>query len=601
VLDYARQHGLQFGHDLAFPYGPLGFVIMPVGSPRVGALQMALGSALCFIIVTGLCLVAWRLTALWRSLCIAVFSFLALNMHSGADLLLSIGLLSWGLLCLVEPGPRLLVWLVCFTVLAVVGGLAKISLLLIAILCVGAIGVDLALRRQLLLAFAMPALFCAGVLSGWIVAGQELRHFLPFAALGWKFSTGYDQAMGKQSSNMLGWCGLLALALATVLIFLRSLTGFGKSPQAIRWRKLILLGWLVASLFLAWKQGFVRLDTLHLELFLGFAVILALLLEILPCETARTRSWVRGIAMACCLISFLMLSLFFDEGPWDYFISRPYEQLVLNLRHLAHPMNSFGQQAESEKSLEPLAALPKLKAIIGSARTDVFGNEPAYAILNNLSYQPRPVFQSYAAYSEKLMRLNEQFYSSSRAPDFILFNLSPIDHRFPPLEDSLLLRDLLSNCELVDREGRFLLLKLVDFSFPRLKLLREDVVAPGTPIGLEEYGKANIWMEISLAPTMAGKIRQLAYKSSELRLTAWRGPSKTKATFHSPAPMMAAGFLASPLLLRNEDVVAFYQGTDLTRPKAYSVETTPVEECFWQKKIHFRIYQIESSFPKTLN
>ncbi len=601
VLDYARQHGLQFGHDLAFPYGPLGFVIMPVGSPRVGALQMALGSALCFIIVTGLCLVAWRLTALWRSLCIAVFSFLALNMHSGADLLLSIGLLSWGLLCLVESGPRLLVWLVCFTVLAVVGGLAKISLLLIAILCVGAIGVDLALRRQLLLAFAMPALFCAGVLSGWVVAGQELRHFLPFAALGWEFSTGYDQAMGKQSSNMLGWCGLLALALATVLIFLRSLTGFGKSPQAIRWRKLILLGWLVASLFLAWKQGFVRLDALHIELFLGFAVILALLLEILPCETARTRSWVRGIAMACCLISFLMLSLFFDEGPWDYFISRPYEQLVLNLRHLAHPMNSFGQQAESEKSLEPLAALPKLKAIIGSARADVFGNEPAYAILNNLSYQPRPVFQSYAAYSEKLMRLNEQFYSSSRAPDFILFNLSPIDHRFPPLEDSLLLRDLLSNCELVDREGRFLLLKLGDFSFPRLKLLREDVVAPGTPIGLEEYGKANIWMEISLAPTMAGEIRQLAYKSSELRLTAWRGPSKTKATFHSPAPMMAAGFLASPLLLRNEDVVAFYQGTDLTRPKAYSVETTPVEECFWQKKIHFRIYQIESSFPKTLN
>src|SRR6266849_4381561 len=269
VLDYARQHGLQFGHDLIFTYGPLGFLIMPV-APRVGALQMALGSALCFIIVTGLCLVAWRLTAVWRSLCIAVFSFLALDMHSGADLLLSIGLLSWGLLCLVEPGPRLLVWLLCFTVLAVVGALAKISFLLAAVLSVGAIGVDLALRRHFLLAFAMLSLFCAGVLSGWVVAGQELRHFLPFAALGWEFSTGYDQAMGKQSSNMIGWCGLLALALAAATIFLRSLTSFGKSPQGSRWRKVVLSGWLVASLFLAWKQGFVRLDAFHIELFLGF-------------------------------------------------------------------------------------------------------------------------------------------------------------------------------------------------------------------------------------------------------------------------------------------------------------------------------------------
>ena len=600
VLDYARQHGLQFGHDLAFPYGPLGFVIMPVCSPWVGALQLALGSALCFIIVTGLCLVAWRLTPLWRYLCIAVFSFLALNMHSSADLLLSIGLLSWGLLCLVETGPRLLVWLVCFTMLAIVGAIAKISFLLAAILSVGAIGVDLAFRRQFLLAFAMPGLFCAGLLSGWVVAGQKLSYFLPFAAFGWAFSTGYDQAMGKQSSNMLGWCGPLVLALAAAMIVLRSLASFGKSPQAIRWRKLILLGWLVASLFLAWKQGFVRLDALHIELFLGFAVMLALLLEVLSCETARTRSWVRSIAIACCLISLSMLGLYFDAGPLDYFIFRPYQQLVLNLRHMAHPVNSFREPAESEKSQERLAALPKFKAIIGSARADVFGNGQAYAILNNLNYQPRPVFQSYAAYSGKLMRLNEQFYSSSRAPDFILFNLAPIDHRFPPLEDSLLLRDLLSNCELVGREGRFLLLKLADFSIPRLKLLREDIVAPGTPIGLEKYGRANIWMEISLAPTIAGKIRQLSYKSSELRLTAWRGPSKTKATFHSPAPMMAAGFLASPLLLRNEDVLAFYQGRDLTRPKAYSVETIPEKECFWQQEVHFRIYQIESSFPRFL-
>ena len=37
------------------------------------------------------------------------------------------------------------------------------------------------------------------------------------------------------------------------------------------------------------------------------------------------------------------------------------------------------------------------------------------------------------------------------------------------------------------------------------------------------------------------------------RLMVSRGASKTQATFRAPAPMLAAGFLASPLLLRNED------------------------------------------------
>jgi hypothetical protein len=281
----------------------------------------------------------------------------------------------------------------------------------------------------------------------------------------------------------------------------------------------------------------------------------------------------------------------------DYFVFRPFDRFVHNLRVLIHPTRAWKALKQAEESNRQLAALPRLGKSIGSASVDVFGNEQSFAILNGWNYAPRPVFQSYTAYSEILMQLNQNFYASTRAPDFILFRLAPIDHRLPALEDALLTPILLNGCDWVERESGFLLLKPTRSQFPKMKLLQEGLVGLGTNIDLRAYGETNLWLEIHATPTWAGKIRQLAYKSSELRLTASRGPTKSKATFRSPAPMMSGGFLASPLMLRNEDLLAFYQGGNLVRPDAYSVSCPQGHEFFWTDKVRFRIYQIEMSRP----
>src|SRR5262249_51796462 len=150
--------------------------------------------------------------------------------------------------------------------------------------------------------------------------------------------------------------------------------------------------------------------------------------------------------------------------------------------------------------------LPRLRSHVGKASVDVFGCNQSYAIFNNLNFRPRPVFQSYVAYSEALMNLNEQFYFSPRAPEYVLFALSPIDERFPPLEDGRLFRDLFINFQPVDVEGPFLLLKTKQSVAPTLTLLREGTLGIGDVIGLKEYGKANLWLEIELKPNIAGRV-----------------------------------------------------------------------------------------------
>src|SRR5206468_13115595 len=73
VLAYAYEHNLQFGPDIAFTFGPLGFLTIPGFSGVAVGLRMAVDLALCFIVSAGCCLVAWRLAWPRRVLLLALF------------------------------------------------------------------------------------------------------------------------------------------------------------------------------------------------------------------------------------------------------------------------------------------------------------------------------------------------------------------------------------------------------------------------------------------------------------------------------------------------------------------------------------------------
>jgi hypothetical protein len=269
--------------------------------------------------------------------------------------------------------------------------------------------------------------------------------------------------------------------------------------------------------------------------------------------------------------------------------------LATNVRSLLQPAKYQEQMMELLETVRFDAQLPRLREVIGRSTVDVFGQQQAYAIFNDLNYRPRPLFQSYMAYNRRLMRLNEEFYASKAAPEYVLFDLSPMDRKFPPLEDAMVLRHLVTNYKFVDAEGPFLLLKSAPSATPRLTLLREGLVHAGERINLQDLGEVNMCMEIQVEPTLLGRARQLFYKPSPVQLSVWKEATNAKPVrFRAPVPMMAAGFLASPLLSRREDVLDLYRGTLITHPAGYSVEISPDTLGFWQAAIKFRIYQIEN-------
>jgi hypothetical protein len=599
VLNYAHQHDLQFGTDLVCTYGPLGYLMFFYYSPHAAGMRLAVETALCLTVALALCLVAWRLRLAWRCLLLGVFMFLAANVETRTDLVIDTGFLCCGLLCFVESGRWLVLAAAAFTGLAAFGALAKASILFGAGLNLVLLAGVMVARRQALVGAGMLAGFGAAIATGWMAAGQNLSHLGSYLVNALAVVRGYNQALGWEALPSVAWAGLVVILVAAAAVSIRAFYACDAQQKHRTWRRGLLLAWLASLLFLSWKHGLARGDAYHVAYFFGFVPVLALALEVLPCESRVARLWARVSGALACLLSIVTLqSYFFAPGVRS--LQQPIRNFSYYARCLLRPVEYCQQMNQAIAAKQNEARLPALRERIGHASVDVFGDNAVYAIFNSMNYRPRPVFLSYLACTPRLMRLNEEFYLSPAAPEYVMFSLAGIDRRFAPLEDALVLRDLLINYEPVGAEGGFVLLKVLAAEPARLALLREGTVRPGERIDLKGFGDTNLWLEIGLAPSVTGWLRELLYRPPPVRLAAWREPGKGLLTRRrAPAPMLAGGFVGSPLLLRDQDVLDFYAGQPVSRPEAYSVELLPGQEHFWNEAIRFRVYAIQNlrTFP----
>jgi lysophospholipase L1-like esterase len=598
VLNYAHQQGLQFGPELVFTYGPLGFLMFLYYSAHAAGLRLAVQVAVCLSTAVGLCLVAWRLRPLWRWGLLALFFGIAPNVPTRPDLVLNTALLCWGLLCFVEGGRRLRAYVLMFALLAAFAALAKVSFLFGATASVGLMACDLVLRGRRRLALGLMAAFAGAWLAGWQGSGQAVGNLGAYFAQGLAIAKAYNGALGWEGPVLLedAVVGLAVMALGLVILRAAAMSGSGAGRWSLRGG--LVLAWLLLLSFGVWKHGCVRAG--REMLFLGFITVLGFALEALPCERRLAGRWARGLAVAVAALSLITMQLYCFVG-WPGSLWVPFQTFRQNLAWLLNPADYQRRMEAGIESNRREAQLPRCSEAIGRASVDVFGEWQAYALHNGWNYRPRPVFQSYVACSQPLMQLNQQFYLSPAAPEYVLFRLFGFDQKFAPLEDAPLLRTLLANYQPIVAEGPFLLLKHAATTTPAVELVREGTVQAGQAIDLRQFGDTDLWLEAALEPTWLGRLRQVLYRPPTVRLAAWREPGgKLMVRKRAPAQMLAAGFLLSPLLLNNEDVLNLYAGRATARPGACAVELLPGERRYWQDALRYRLYKVPSRLGRSL-
>jgi hypothetical protein len=242
------------------------------------------------------------------------------------------------------------------------------------------------------------------------------------------------------------------------------------------------------------------------------------------------------------------------------------------------------------------AELPVIREVVGGGSLGVFGFHQAHAFLNGLNYRPQPVFQSYLAYNRALSRLNEQFYLSARAPEYVVFELAALEHRFAALDDGLGLPSFLAGYRPVTNESGFLLLKRQFQHGSTRTLLEEGDCKMSSRVDVSRYGETNLWLELEVHQSFLGNLQQLLYRSPELRLSVWKTNSlveKPIARRQAAPSVMKSGFLCSPFFLETQQVMDFYEGRSVLRPDAFSIEPAPGTQAHWKPAIHFRLYRVE--------
>jgi len=582
VLRYAHDHGLAFGSDVVFTYGPLGHAATGAYSGGTHRFSACVGTAITFLFVLPIVLVARRLP--WRQATglLLLVAALPLMRVCGLDGFVQAALCCWGILAFTtDAGPPrsatslagACLGLIMFVALI---GLAKFSWLVAGTATVAAVAADLVLRGHPLPAAALAMATGGLLLAGWAGLGQPLGNIPAFMTGSLEIASGYAKAMGTRGSAATFLLAALATGACVAGVVVRGRAAALPGVRQVAPRRWLLVLWLLGMLFIGWKHGMTRAadgDT-HITALLCQCVAVAFalpLISVAPPDIDRLASF-RGWGVA---ILALALGQWMHLGSLEDGVAAGIRRISTNARVLTRPGRHQRWLEETwAQAREPLS-LPKARGLIGDAAVDVFGYSQDYAIANGLNYSPRPVIQSYSVYTRGLAELNDRFYRSPRAPDWVLFELGSIDGRFPALEDSHALRTSLHDYRLAGKDRQFLVLQRHRREAIELEQLASGTARVGERIDLTAHQSQDLWLEIETRPGVLARTETFALRPPPLRLRVWcAGWPAEGVVFNAPAPMLAAGFIASPVLGSTDDVAALLKGEPTRRLQAFALETS---------------------------
>jgi hypothetical protein len=456
-LYMAHAEGLQFGREIVFTYGPLGFLQVPVlYDEALWIVAFLFQAAIHVVLAVSLLWAARRAFPL--ALAVAVcYCVLVANGLTAAVVLLAF---IWCFVALGDGPPRF----AALTVTLGGGVLAAVELLSkanygIAIFGLTALTVaGLPDRRRNVPLFAAAAL---GALAAcWVAAGQELAGLPDFASHTAQMASGYSEAMGTDIVAV-GWERPAAIVVIGLLLIA---TGIATRRDPLP-RRLASFGLVALFSLMTFKQGFVRQGIGSTPEFfviaMGAGVAIATRLS-------KTSFHAAAIGLTAALAAFALAAL---PGPslWQSLQPRPHLEFIKqDLGALLQSGRRARLVSEARDSMRSSYRLdPALLAAVRGRTVHIDPWEIGVAWAYGLKWRPLPVMQSYAAYTPELDRLNAAALGSAGAPATIIRHRdavagaaeASVDGRFPGWESPAAMRAMLCRYRAVRTTARWQLLE----------------------------------------------------------------------------------------------------------------------------------------------
>jgi len=553
LLEFAAVHGLRFGRDIIFTYGPLGYLNTEVSQGHLLAQRIVFSLFWSGCVAASAVCIARRLSTVARLFFIAWFLIASSLGMLEQHLYLVLACCTFRLLD--DSGnaaAKAIPLVMAMSVLALV----KFTFFLAVAVSLAGITAAFMVQRQFTRGFVLCGTALVALPLCWVLTGQKLADLLPWITASMQITSGYSGAMGLQAAPAVLVAGLLTLLLFAIAA---GAVIAGRNPDP---RQLLFTLILSCYAFLTWKHGFVRAYG-HVQIF--FATF-PLLFSTLPAlvSAADLTPLRRRTVLAACIISFAVCLAGFELHEPHGITTRTGRAAVEFAGHLRQlrdlatgsPQRQFQAFAPNRQELLSPALLPTIRAMVGAESVDVLNISLWAAPANGMNYTPRPVVQGYSVYTPWLQEKNLAFFRSGSAPAYLLMDMLTIDNRFPPLDDAPALLHILGNYAPAAREGNFLLLKQKSNKPVNLRLVHEQQLRFGEIIDLGRWNKEFLIADIITTPTLPGHLANTLYQAPPVWLDLRSGTSGSRYRF---VPATGSGhFLLSPAITNARDLSDLY-------------------------------------------
>ncbi len=551
-MNEAVAQGWAFGREIVFTFGPYASIYSGSFHPATD-LRMVTGSiffSLCFglaaILVTrnspwtltlGICVVLAAFSQysrdalfLFYPLLVAILCFQFLNSNDSAGSISKRSLLLTALLFL----P--------FGLLPQIKGSFLFLCLAVAALAVA----YFVLRRRWRLALAVVLSTGFSTVFFWSIAGLSPLDLPPYFISMFEVTSGYTEAMASDGPT--GEILFYLIAVAAILVAIVRAQALAVLPRAF-----LFFSFLV-FLFLVFKGSFVRHD-LHALLASTSILMAALLLA-----TIVRSSWT-PLVFFSALLCWVDIDSHHVKTSTHSLIRNmgfPYVAAAQGIRNRL--TDSSALESEFRKTVQGIGSDARLRLLEGS--TDIYSYGQSGLIASGNRWHPRPVFQSYAVYTAALALKNRTHLLGDGAPDNIIFKLEPIDGHLPSMEDGASWAPLLTHYRpnaLV--EDRLYLGKAPPpAALAPGALLAKSTVTLGAAVPVPQ-APAPVFAEISIRPTLFGKLMGVLYKPDRLQIEL-KLANGTSRVFSIVSGMLGSGIMVSPLIEDVNDFAALYGGVE---------------------------------------
>ncbi|SFS07851.1 hypothetical protein SAMN05216570_2322 [Dyella sp. OK004] len=547
----AVKNKLVLGKDLIFTFGPYASIYTSSYNPAtyyfslLGSVYLALSFAILLLYLLAR-----------RSLLLSLLAIFFLSCNGGAPdatLLLYPLLLSLFVYRLTLPSDDLeslnigegavkyLIIALLFGVLGLIP-LIKGSLLILAFAIGGLCAARFYIASNWRMTVVSVVAAAVSLLLFWLLANQPISG-LPYYFMNMlPIISGYTEAMSTKGKTSQISIYLIPWIFLTATIIMQ---------RTLIWRnRFYLLAVFGLFLFMAFKAGFVRHDA-HATIaasgiFLaGLAICLVL------------RSYWQWPALALCTLAWFSIfnayypistSSMVTQARNTY--ARLGDGLLSSIRGTRTSKTDFEEARGRMNREHPIPAL--------RGSSDIYPFDQSYLLASNNTWSPRPVFQSYSAYTPKLAEANRLHLLGPTSPDNIVFSLQPIDERLPTLDDGPSWPALMGLYKPARYENGFIYLEKrganahVPDTRPLLEQdheMAEIVALPNTP--------RPIFAQIHMKRTFLGRMESILFKPAPLRITVNLLDGSSHDYRFIPG-MGEAGFLLSPLVENTSDFLLSY-------------------------------------------